>query len=140
MDKNKIAVVGDPSSVMIFKAVGFDVFYEQEPDQIKRRLHTLADEGYVVIYITEMAASLAADVIDEYATATFPAIIPIPAGSKSLGLGMKRVKENVEKAVEIIKQMSLSDSSVKSRRMGHRIAALIMVGVVAVGICLSIIL
>ena len=47
MDKNKIAVVGDPSSVMIFKAVGFDVFYEQEPDQIKRRLHTLADEGYV---------------------------------------------------------------------------------------------
>ena len=26
MDKNKIAVVGDPSSVMIFKAVGFDVF------------------------------------------------------------------------------------------------------------------
>ena len=83
MYKNKIAVVGDPSSVMIFKAVGFDVFYEQEPDQIKRRLHTLADEGYVVIYITEMAASLAADVIDEYATATFPAIIPIPAGSGS---------------------------------------------------------
>ena len=49
-------------------------------------------------------------------------------------------EKNVEKAVEIIKQMSLSDSSVKSRRMGHRIAALIMVGVVAVGICLSIIL
>lgn len=49
-------------------------------------------------------------------------------------------EKNVEKAVEIIKQMSLSDSSVKSRQMGHRIAALIMVGVVAVGICLSIIL
>ena len=81
MDKNKIAVVGDPSSVMIFKAVGFDVFYEQERDQIKRRLHTLADEGYVVIYITEMAASLAADVIDEYATATFPAIIPASSSS-----------------------------------------------------------
>ena len=44
-------------------------------------------------------SNLAADVIDEYATATFPAIIPIPAGSKSLGLGMKRVKENVEKAL-----------------------------------------
>ena len=41
---------------------------------------------------------------------------------------------------EIIKQTSLSDSDVKSRRMGHRIAALIMVGVIAVGICLSIIL
>ena len=49
-------------------------------------------------------------------------------------------EKNVEKAVEIIKHMSFSDSSVKSRRMGHRIAALIMVGVVAVGICLTIIL
>ena len=48
-------------------------------------------------------------------------------------------EKNVEKAVEIIKHMSFSDSSVKSR-MGHRIAALIMVGVVAVGICLTIIL
>ena len=97
MDKKKIAVIGDPSSVMIFKAVGFDVFYEEE--QIERRIHRLADEGYAVIYITETAAQKAQTVIAEYATATFPAIIPIPAGNKSLGLGMKRVRENVEKAV-----------------------------------------
>ena len=29
MDKKKIAVIGDPSSFMIFKAVGFDLFYEE---------------------------------------------------------------------------------------------------------------
>jgi len=39
------------------------------------------------------------DVINYYATATFPAIIPIPAGMESKGLGMKRIKSNVEKAV-----------------------------------------
>lgn len=99
MNKKKIAVIGDPSSVMIFKAVGFDVFYEEEQEQIERRIHRLADEGYAVIYITETAAQKAQTVIAEYATATFPAIIPIPAGNKSLGLGMKRVRENVEKAV-----------------------------------------
>ena len=98
MDKKKIAVIGDPSSV-IFKAVGFDVFYEEEQEQIERRIHHLADEGYAVIYITETAAQKAQAVIAEYATATFPAIIPIPAGNRSLGLGMKRVRENVEKAV-----------------------------------------
>ena len=38
MDKKKIAVIGDPSSVMIFKAVGFDVFYEEEQEQIERRI------------------------------------------------------------------------------------------------------
>lgn len=99
MDKKKIAVIGDPSSVMIFKAVGFDVFYDETEEQITRRIHRLADAGYVVIYITETAAQKAQTVINEYATATFPAIIPIPGGGKSLGIGMRRVKENVEKAV-----------------------------------------
>lgn len=99
MKERKIAVIGDPSSVMIFKAVGFDVFYEEEKEKIERRIHKLADAGYVVIYITEHAAQLVPEVIDIYATATFPAIIPIPAGMKSLGLGMSRIKSNVEKAV-----------------------------------------
>ena len=43
--KEKIAVIGDPSSVMIFKAVGFDVFYEEEKEQIERRIHHLADRA-----------------------------------------------------------------------------------------------
>ena len=99
MAKRKIAVIGDPSSVMIYKAVGFDVFYETEKAKIEQRIHKLAEEGYVIIYITETAAQQAQEVINIYATATFPAIIPIPAGTKSLGLGMKRIKSNVEKAV-----------------------------------------
>ena len=45
MEKKKIAVIGDPSSVMIFKAVGFDVFYEEEQEKIERRIHKLADAG-----------------------------------------------------------------------------------------------
>ncbi len=99
MAKRKIAVIGDPSSVMIYKAVGFDVFYETEKAKIEQRIHKLAEEDYVIIYITETAAQLVQEVINTYATATFPAIIPIPAGTKSLGLGMKRIKSNVEKAV-----------------------------------------
>ena len=72
MKERKIAVIGDPGSVMIFKAV---------------------------IYITEEAAQLVPEAIDYYTTATFPAIIPIPSAKGSLGLGMKRLKGNVEKAV-----------------------------------------
>jgi len=33
MKEKKIAVIGDPSSVMIFKAVGFDVFYEEDKEK-----------------------------------------------------------------------------------------------------------
>ena len=30
MKERKIAVIGDPSSVMIFKAIGLDVYYEEQ--------------------------------------------------------------------------------------------------------------
>jgi V/A-type H+-transporting ATPase subunit F len=99
MKKRKIAVIGDPSSVMIFKAIGLDVFYEEQPSKIERRIHYLADNDYAVIYITEKAATQVQEAIAMYATATFPAIIPIPLSSTSLGIGMKQLKANVEKAV-----------------------------------------
>ena len=95
----KIAVIGDPSSVMIFKAIGLDVFYEEKKAQIEHRIHSLAKQGYAAIYITEKAAALAEEAIDIYATETFPAIIPIPDNQGSQGLGEKRLRQNVEKAV-----------------------------------------
>ena len=97
--ERKIAVIGDPSSVMIFKAIGLDVYYEEQGPMIEKRIHRLADKGYAVIYITEEAAQLVPEAIDYYTTATFPAIIPIPSAKGSLGLGMKKLKGNVEKAV-----------------------------------------
>jgi len=99
MDKHKIAVIGDPSSVMIFKAIGLDVCFETSASKIEKKIHELADEGYAVIYITEEAADLVKDAIAEYATSTFPAIIPIPSTNGTLGIGIRNVKANVEKAV-----------------------------------------
>ena len=99
MKEKKIAVIGDPSSVMIFKAIGLDVFYYVIKAQIEQRIYKLADQGYAAIYITEKAAELAQEAIDIYTTATFPAIIPIPSNTGVLGIGMKKLKSNVEKAV-----------------------------------------
>ena len=38
----KMGVIGDKDSVMLFKAVGLDVFFETEGDKANRRLHRLA--------------------------------------------------------------------------------------------------
>jgi len=99
MKMQKLAVIGDPASVMIFNAIGFAVFYDEQQAKIEHRIHKLAEEGYAVIYITENAAALGPDTIAAYATKTFPAIIPIPASTGNLGIGMKQLKGNVEKAV-----------------------------------------
>ena len=71
----------------------------EQQAKIEHRIHKLAEEGYAVIYITEKAAALVPDTIAVYATKTFPAIIPIPASTGNLGIGMKQLKGNVEKAV-----------------------------------------
>ena len=94
MDKKKIAVIGDPSSVMIFKAVGFDVFYEEEQEQIERRIHHLADEGYAVIYITEALAAELEHELDHFRLQPLPAIIPIPGVTGNTGMGIKMVKKS----------------------------------------------
>ena len=59
----------------------------------------MADDDYAVIYITEQAAQTVKEEIQKYRSKRFPAIILIPGSQGSLGLGMRAVKESVEKAV-----------------------------------------
>ena len=97
--KNKIAVVGDKDSVMLFKAVGLEVRYAQNVRDAEQAIHSLARDGYPVIYVTEQVAEQAAEAIALYDTSTFPAIIPIPDKDGIKGIGMQGIRKNVEKAV-----------------------------------------
>lgn len=97
----KIGVVGDKDSVMLYKAVGLDVYFETDGEKADRCLRRLAREGYAVIYVTETLYSSCGETIAEYASQAYPAIIPIPDSRASQGIGMQTLKENVEKAVGV---------------------------------------
>lgn len=97
--KNKIAVVGDKDSVMLFKAVGLDVYYTNNAREAEKAIHSLAQEGYSMIYVTEQVAEQASEAIALYDTHTLPAIIPIPDKDGIRGAGMAGIRSNVEKAV-----------------------------------------
>src|SRR5690554_6707965 len=105
MYMSKIAVIGDRDSILGFKTIGLDIFpvsdldNEQEQDRAARMIHRLAQEGYVVIFITEAAASYVEETIERYKTVPFPAIILIPSNRGSTGLGIQGIKDSVEKAV-----------------------------------------
>ena len=96
---SKIAAVGDRGSVMGFKALSIDVFPTQTGEETQRTLYSLAKEGYAVIFLTEQAAQEAQEMIERFKTAPYPAIIPIPSNRGGTGMGMKLLKENVEKAL-----------------------------------------
>ncbi len=95
----KIGVIGDRDSVLGFKALGLNVFFEQQPDRASKLIHQLARDDYAIIFITEPVAMGAQEAIARYKTSPFPAIIPIPNNRGSLGLGLAGVKANVEKAI-----------------------------------------
>lgn len=96
---HKIAVIGDKDSILGFKAIGFEIYATQNREESASILSKLASEGYALIYMTEHAASEIMDEISRYRSSYFPAIILIPGTRGTLGIGMKSVKESVEKAV-----------------------------------------
>lgn len=100
MTNSKIAVIGDKDSVLVFKALGIDVYdattYFESSDLLKE----LAKE-YKIIFITDDIAEQINTTIDRYADKAYPAIIPIPSALGSNGFGLRQLSSYVEKAVGI---------------------------------------
>ncbi|MDO4543889.1 MAG: V-type ATP synthase subunit F [Clostridia bacterium] len=97
----KCGVIGDRDSVLLFKAVGLDVFFETDADRANMLIRRLAKQGYAVLYLTESLYPLCGEAITEFRAQAYPAIIPIPDASGSKNIGMDALKENVEKAVGV---------------------------------------
>lgn len=95
----KIGVIGERDSVLLFKAVGLDVFFEEEGESANRTLRRLAREGYAAVFVTETLYPACAETIAEYAGSAYPAIVPIPDSRGPRGVGVEALKKNVEKAV-----------------------------------------
>lgn len=100
---HKIGVIGDKDSVLCFKAFGLDVFpvIEIEAEENRKLIDRLAREDYGIIFITEQIAQSVSETIDRYDKVMVPAIILIPSNAGSLGIGLNRIRKNVEKAVGI---------------------------------------
>ena len=97
----KIGVVGDKDSVLAFKALGIDVFPVIGNDEARKTVDRLAKNDYAVIFITEQVAVGIEETIERYTREILPAVILIPSNQGTLNIGMKRISDNVEKAVGV---------------------------------------
>ncbi|PKK39445.1 V-type ATP synthase subunit F [Clostridiaceae bacterium JG1575] len=96
---HKVAVVGDRDSILAFKALGVEVVHAAQPEDARRAIDTLARDKYGVIFVTEQVAADIPDTIERYNKILTPAVILIPSNQGTLNIGMKRISDNVEKAV-----------------------------------------
>ena len=99
----KVGVVGDKDTVMCFKVFGFEVHpaIEEDPERNRKIVDKMAREKFGAIFITEQIAVTIEETIDRYKRQMTPAIILIPSNTGSLGIGLGRIRDNVEKAVGI---------------------------------------
>lgn len=97
----KIGVVGDKDSILSFKAIGIDVYPVVDEKEAQKTVDKMARDNYGVIFITENIAQNIEETISRYSKNLVPAIILIPNNQGSLGIGLKNVVDNVEKAIGV---------------------------------------
>ncbi|WP_078681986.1 MULTISPECIES: V-type ATP synthase subunit F [Clostridium] len=97
----KVGIVGDKDSVLAFKAIGIEVFPVDNVEDARKTVDTLAYNNYGVIFITEQFAEKLEETIERYSKSITPSIILIPGSQGSLGIGLNKIKDNVQKAVGI---------------------------------------
>ena len=86
----RIAVIGDPDSVLGFKALGLEVCPAEDVEQARQAIHRMAKENYAILYLTEQLAAQLQSEIARYQDALTPAIILIPGKEANVTNAVER--------------------------------------------------
>ena len=95
----KMGLIGDRDTIMGFRALGLTTHEVVTREQVIGALSQVMAEDYAVIFMTERAYAEVQDVVRAYRERSLPVITIIPDNRGNLGLGMKRMRNLVEKAV-----------------------------------------
>ncbi len=95
----KIGVVGNRDAILPFQMIGFHTFPVSETQETINTLRHLANNDFGIIYLTEDIAMTIPETLAYYDSQVTPAIILIPTHKGQTGFALKRLQDNVEKAV-----------------------------------------
>ncbi|NPV69725.1 MAG: V-type ATP synthase subunit F [Firmicutes bacterium] len=98
---SKVAVIGNNDAVLGFKALGVSVFPVASAEQAAEALKQASEEDFSVVFVTEPYAAKLDALLTELKARPSPVITVIPDNRGNVGLGMKRIKSRVEKAIGV---------------------------------------
>lgn len=99
MSWNKLAAIGDWSTIFPLKTIGIEVHSIDDEADAPKLLRKLAhSKQFGIIFVVENLYEQVYDVMREFAAQNLPAIILIPKISGSEGLGVSIIRETMKKA------------------------------------------
>ena len=99
MEKVDMAAIGCSEEIYLFNAVGCATAIAKTPQEADNKIFELAQAGCKICYLTEELYTQMGETLEKYAKQAFPIIIPIPSQKGSQGVGEKKIRNNVEKAI-----------------------------------------
>lgn len=101
MERIDIAVISESTNSTLFSAIGMASYILKDPIQIDKKIFELYKAGCKIIYVSEKIYMNISETLEKYATLPYPIILPLPIDDKSMGIGEKKIKDSVEKAIGI---------------------------------------
>lgn len=99
--KSPIAVISETNNSTLFNAVGMRTFILTDPKEIDKKIFELYKAGTKIIYVSEDIYLNIGETLEKYAQQAYPIILPLPIDDDSKGVGEKKIKDSVEKAIGI---------------------------------------
>lgn len=102
MKEAKIAAFGESDIMLIFKAIGADVYPVDDMSDMgdaEERLKKIVREGYGIIFMTETIASGLDSTIRYYSNRITPSIVVIPGLGKRNNYAVNQLRTAIIKAV-----------------------------------------
>ncbi len=99
MNKVDLAAIGQSGEIYLFNAVGITTIIAKTPSEADAKIFELAEAECKVIYLEEALYAQMGETLEKYEKKAFPIIIPIPSQEGSKGLGIKKIRDNVQKAI-----------------------------------------
>ncbi|MGN0660439.1 MAG: V-type ATP synthase subunit F [Oscillospiraceae bacterium] len=99
MSTVKVAAVGEHSSVILFHTAGVRSVSVENAQQAEKAVNELIRDGYEIIFLTEGYVSELSETIERYRRSAYPLILPVPERTGSTGYSMKKITDNMEKAI-----------------------------------------
>jgi V/A-type H+-transporting ATPase subunit F len=97
----EVAIIGNDETILLYNAVGIRAFPVKNALDADKLIFKLFSQKCIIIYVTEDIYALIPETIEKYQFSAFPILIPIPSGTKSQGVGLRKIQKNVENAIGI---------------------------------------